>query len=233
MILLVRDDPAELGLRADGDPTPPQPTKMSVRPPDRASAPALSVAQALRTLDFWLLGTVYFITGLAVYGVITNTVYILSETAARLTTDQVAVVQAVGGAAVLVGRVAGGYALDHLNTRAIAAAMVLLLTAALLGYAFASSLGVVLVSAMALGFATGGEGDVLPYMAIKYFGLEAFGKIYGLLGALFAIGTGLGPVTYAGLYSVWQQPTIPLVILAASTGASSLAFLWVGRRVSG
>ena len=233
VILLVRDDPAELGLRADGDPTPPQPTKMSVQPPDRASVPALSVAQALRTLDFWMLGTVYFITGLAVYGVITNTVYILSETAARLTTDQVAVVQAVGGAAVLVGRVAGGYALDHLNTRAIAAAMVLLLTAALLGYAFASSLGVVLVSAMALGFATGGEGDVLPYMAIKYFGLDAFGKIYGLLGALFAIGTGLGPVTYAGLYSVWQQPTIPLVILAASTGASSLAFLWVGRRVSG
>jgi len=233
VILLVRDDPAEMGLRADGDSTPPQPTKESVQPRDRAPAPApaLSAAQALRTLDFWLLGAVYLVTGLAVYGVVTNSVYILSETAARLTTDQVAVVQAVGGVAVLVGRVAGGVALDHLNTRAIAAAMVLLLTAALLGYAFASSLGVVLVSAVALGFASGGEGDVLPYMAIKYFGTQSFGKIYGMLGALFAVGTGLGPVTYAGLYSVWQQPTVPLVILAAATAASSLAFLWVGRRL--
>jgi len=233
VILLVRDDPAEMGLRADGDSTPPQPTKESVQPRDRAPvpAPALSAAEALRTLDFWLLGAVYLVTGLAVYGVVTNSVYILSETAARLTTDQVAVVQAVGGVAVLVGRVAGGVALDHLNTRAIAAAMVLLLTAALLGYAFASSLGVVLVSAVALGFASGGEGDVLPYMAIKYFGTQSFGKIYGMLGALFAVGTGLGPVTYAGLYSVWQQPTVPLVILAAATAASSLAFLWVGRRL--
>jgi len=230
VILLVRDDPAELGLRADGEPTPPQPMMTPVEPLDRGPAPALSVAQALRTADFWLLGAVYFVTGLTVYAVVTNSAYILSETAARLTTDQVAVVQAVGGAAVLLGRVAGGYALDHLNTRAIAAVMVLLLSAALLGYAFASSLGVVLVSAAALGFASGGEGDVLPYMAIKYFGTQAFGKIYGMLGALFAIGTGLGPITYAGLYSVWQEPTVPLLILATSTAASSLVFLWVGRR---
>jgi MFS family permease len=88
----------------------------------------------------------------------------------------------------------------------------------------------VLVSAILLGLATGGEGDVLPFMAVKYFGPRAFGKIYGMLGGLFAAGTALGPVTYAGLAALSGSPSTPLLVFSAMTAVSALAFVAVGRR---
>jgi MFS family permease len=139
-------------------------------------------------------------------------------------------VQAVGGIAVLLGRIAGGYALDRLGTRAIAVFMTMLIAVAIYGYAAATTLGMVLVSAILLGLATGGEGDVLPFMAVKYFGPRAFGKIYGMLGGMFSAGTALGPVTYAGLAALSGSPSTPLLVFSAMTAVSAFAFIGVGRR---
>jgi sugar phosphate permease len=228
--LLVRDDPARFGLGPDGDAVPVPRGEAGVT---RFVSPAddgLSAAEALRTADFWLLGGAYLVAGLAVYGVITNAVHILSQTGAGLTTEQVAMTQAVGGVAVLFGRIAGGYALDRLGTRAIAVFMMLLIAVAIYGYAVSTSLGMVLVSAVLLGLATGGEGDVLPFMVVKYFGARAFGKIYGMLGGIFSAGTALGPVTYAGLAAGTGSPSTPLLIFSIATAVAAFAFAAVGRR---
>ena len=227
---LVRDDPAPFGLGPDGDAVPVPRGEAGVT---RFASPAdggLSAAEALRTADFWLMGGVYLVAGLTVYGVLTNAVYILSQTGAGLTTEQVAMTQAVGGVAVLFGRIAGGYALDRFSTRAIAIFMTLLIAVAIYGYAVSTSLGMVLVSAVLLGLATGGEGDVLPFMVVKYFGARAFGKIYGMLGGMFSAGTALGPVTYAGLAAGTGSPSTPLLIFSIATAVAAFAFAAVGRR---
>ena len=193
---LVRDDPRRFGLAPDGDALPAEGSDAgAVQPALPDDDTGLTAREALRTADFWLMGSVYFIAGLAVYGVMTNAAYILTGGPAGLTTDQVAVAQAVGGVFVLVGRIAGGFALDRLGTRTVAVFMTLMIALAVYGYASATSMGMVLMSAILMGLATGGEGDVLPYMAAKYFGTRAFGKIYGFLGALFSAGTALGPVS--------------------------------------
>lgn len=228
---LVRDDPTRLGLTPDGDAIP---TAEGGSSGEKALAAdsGLTAGEALRTREFWLLGSVYFIAGLAVYGVITNAAYILSHGKAGLTADQVAVAQAVGGVAVLVGRIAGGFALDRVGTRAIAVSMTLLIAVAVYGYAASASMGMILVSAALLGLATGGEGDVLPFMVAKYFGTGSFGKIYGMQGAVFSAGTALGPVTYAGLASITGSSSDPLIVFSALTAASALAFIGVGRRLA-
>jgi MFS family permease len=230
VVALVRDDPAPLGLAPDGDDIRPSQGAAGAAAPVSLAQRGLTVTEALRTADFWLMGGVYLVAGLAVYGVITNTAYILSQTGARLSTEQVAMVQAVGGIAVLFGRIAGGYALDRLDTRAIAVFMTMLIAVSIYGYATATSLGMVVVSAVLLGLATGGEGDVLPFMAVKYFGPRAFGKIFGLLGGMFSAGTALGPVTYAGLAALTGSPSTPLLVFSAMTAVSALAFVAVGRR---
>jgi len=225
---LVRDDPRRLGLLPDGDEAPGAGEQASAR-----AAPAehgLSFAEAVRTVDFWIMGTIYMLGGLAVYAVITNASYILTQTGARLTAGQVAMAQSVLGISVLVGRIAGGIALDRLSTRAIAVVMTLVIAAAIFGYAVSTSLSAVVLSAFLMGLATGGEGDVLPYMAVKYFGPRAFGKIYGMLGAMFAVGTALGPVTYAALADWTASPSKPLYMLGAMTAVIAFGFLGVGRR---
>ena len=54
--------------------------------------------------------------------------------------------------------------------------------------------GYVLVICTAiLGFAWGGEGDVLAYMVSRYFGIRRFGNIYSLLLTMHMLGGVTGP----------------------------------------
>ncbi|MFM0642259.1 MFS transporter [Paraburkholderia metrosideri] len=231
VLALVRDSPAPYGLAADGRPLgePVPPRRAQAGAVSSAQACSLTLGQALHTIDFWMLATVYLVGGAAVYGLITNSVHILWYTAS-LKTAEVAKVQAVAGITLLLGRPLGGFLLDRVGTRTVAIAMTLLTAVGILGYAWGDRLGTVMIAAFVLGLATGGEGDVLPYMTAKYFGPESFGKIYGVLAAFFAVGTAIGPLAYASLATLMDSPTKPLMVMSGATMAASFCFLFVGRR---
>jgi OFA family oxalate/formate antiporter-like MFS transporter len=224
VVMLVRDDPTRYGLFADGSPP-------SVVADSRAIRPlcGLTLGAALRTRDFWLLGVAFMIGGLSVYAIVTNTVHIL-EQVASLKPEQVAKVQAAGAATVLVGRITGGWLLDNFNARWVGFAMNFLIAASVVTFAMSDSIGLAFVAAILMGFAAGGENDVLPFVAARYFGILAFGKIYGVLGAMFGVGTALGPITFAGLVALTGSVSSALFVLAALTAAFSGNFLLAGRR---
>lgn len=225
--LLVRDEPTRYGLRPDGDAVPSQLSTGD----DTAPGPScgMTFANAVRTLDFWMLGTVFMVVGMAVYAVLTNTVHILSNTAS-LGAAQVAKVQAIGGVTVLIGSNLGGIMLDRLrNDRWIGVAMNMHIALGIVAYAMSDNIGLAIVGAVLIGFSLGGEGNVLPYMTAKYFGTQEFGKIYGALGAMFGIGTALGPVTYARLVTLTGSVSATLLFIAACTALASSCFLVLGR----
>lgn len=230
VLLLVRESPAHYGLAADGVPLA-QADRPTTRhePQAQSGGVSLTLPEALRTVDFWMLATVYFIVGASVYGVVTNAAHILSHTA-KLGTGEIAKVQAIGGATVLVGRLLGGVLLDRMNTKVVAIAMNSSMAIGILGYALGDTLTGVMVAAFMLGFANGGEGDVLPFMVAKYFGPLSFGRIYGALGGIFALGAALGPVAYAAMAKAMESPSQPLFVLALCTLATSMCFVFVGRK---
>jgi predicted MFS family arabinose efflux permease len=55
-----------------------------------------------------------------------------------------------------------------------------------------------IVAAICIGCSIGGETDLIPYFTVRYFGMRAYGKIYGLLFAAFTLGMALSAV-FAGL----------------------------------
>ena len=63
------------------------------------------------------------------------------------------------------------------------------------GTGFGSGAGgmVPLAGAVLCGMGIGAEIDLMAFFISRYFGLKAYGKIYGVMFALFNIGTGLGP----------------------------------------
>lgn len=234
--LTVRDEPRRYGLWPDGDSGPAGTAsatqEASVEMPGNQAPPeleGLTFAETVRTLDFWLIATVFMVTAIAIFALLTNAVHILSHTAS-LDVAQVAKVQAFAGLAVLIGRLAGGVMLDYINAKLIGVAMNMLLAIAIIGYAYAGGEVMAIIAAFALGFATGGEGDVLPYMLAKYFGNRAFGKTYGAVAALFGIGTAIGPVAYGWLYSLTGDVRSTLIILAIVAVTVSGNFLLVGRQ---
>jgi MFS family permease len=57
------------------------------------------------------------------------------------------------------------------------------------------------VGAVLVGLGMGAEVDLIAYLQSRYFGLRAFGQIYGYLFAVFTIGTGLGPFVMGAAYA--------------------------------
>lgn len=229
VLAMVRDSPAPYGLATDGRSLGEAVTPDRARTDAPAQPRSLTLRQALCTIDFWMLAAAYLVGGAAVYSLITNAVHILSHTAS-LGLAEIAKVQAVGGVTILLGRLLGGFLLDRMGTRTLAVATNMLGAVAILGYGWSDTLGAAMASAFLIGLATGGEGDVLPYMTAKYFGPESFGRIYGALSAFFAVGTAIGPVIYATLARLMDSPSHPLVALAGAMMAASFCFLFVGRR---
>ena len=224
--LLVRDSPEPFGLRPDGDPVPA--VNSGAETTGAAAAEGMTFAEAVHSMDFWLLASAFFLAGLSVFAVLTNSVHILKETAS-LDVAQVAKVQAVLGVTMLVGRLLSGALLDRFSDRLICVIINILAALAFVGYAMSGNFVMSMLSGACLGFALGGEGNILPYMVAKYFGQKAFGKILGVTFGIFGLGTALGPVVCAWLMEA-TGIRMTLLIFAAIVFVSAGNYIFVGRR---
>ena len=98
-------------------------------------------------------------------------------------------------AATIVARIGTGWLIDRIFAPLVAAAMMALAALCLLALgmfgAAAAPLG-----AIAYGLAIGSEIDLIAYFAARYFGLRAYGRIYGALYAAVLVGSALSPIGY-------------------------------------
>jgi sugar phosphate permease len=219
---LLHDEPRRFGLLPDGDGRPDR------RLDNAEAACGVSTGEAVRTPTFHLLACVYFATGMAVFGVLVNSAQVLTSTA-NLGLTAVARIQAVVGAAVLLGRVLVGWLLDRFSARLIGAVMTMTTALAVLGYASSTTGTMAMFAALLLGFSIGGESDVLPYMASRHFGTRSFGTIAGLLAACTTLGAATAPLGFAAMAAASHSVTLPLYVFASILAASALAFACMAR----
>ena len=146
----------------------------------------MSFPEARRTREFWLALGGFFALGAASSGVVVHLVRILVDTG--MTPPQAAGMQAVLGAALLVGRLGTGWLLDHIRASALMAVLCLLGAIALVGLAMGAPGGSAWLCAAAVGLVVGAEFDVLSFLIPRYFGRRSFGVLYGVIFAVFQIG---------------------------------------------
>lgn len=155
-------------------------------------AAGLTFGAALRTRTFWLLAVAMSLGMLALLGVLTHMVALLTDRgvpANRAVT--VLMITSLSGA---VGQFGGGLLLDRFDTPRI---LVLYFAAALIGVVLiATGSGFPLMSAAAalLGAGIGAEYGAGSYLVSRLFGRRAFASIYGCLVPIYLTTMGLGPV---------------------------------------
>lgn len=158
-----------------------------------------SLAVALRDWRCWALAIAFVPIGGSCSALITNMETIL-------TTDHVAASTIVSlvsmvGVALLMGRLLGGWLLDHIRASVLGAGLVaglaaacFILTISPLPYTWA------FVVVWLVGFGTGVESDVAAYLAIRMFGPRSYGKIGSII-TVFSYGSGaVTPVIFAGVF---------------------------------
>ncbi|OFW01276.1 MAG: hypothetical protein A3I61_15370 [Acidobacteria bacterium RIFCSPLOWO2_02_FULL_68_18] len=200
-----------------------------IREPDRGAVapgradpalPGLTVAAALRSPSFWLLAVAVFLVVTTINGMVGHLVPMLTDRGVDVR-RATATLSGVG-LSTIGGRVISGYLMDRFFGPYVAAAIFLLPLVAI-GLLTSGAAGVApLVAAVALGFGLGAEVDVIGFLAGRYFGLRAYGEIYGYLFAIFTLGTGLGPVLMALAFDLTRSYDVTLVAFAAALLGASL-----------
>ena len=89
---------------------------------------------------------------------------------------------------------------------------------------YAAWVGIALV-----GLALGAEVDLIAYIVSRYLGLREFGAIYGLLFAVFTLGTAIGPLFLGAMYTATRSYRSGLEILAAALIVGLFLSVRLGR----
>ena len=194
------------------------------------SAPqaGLSAGEAYRSWRFWVMALAFLAVSAGATGLITNAVPLLTERGHSPV--RAAAALSLFGVAVVAGRITFGWLVDRF-------------WAPLVGLLFLAPAGLAIVSLIPSGFglaansvalfvaglATGAELDLCAYLTSRYFGLRAYGRIYGALFIVFAAGAGIiGPVCGALFDRLHRYDEI-LVILAGGYVGCALLLLTLGR----
>lgn len=187
--------------------------------------------EALRTRELRLMIGSVFLVGLALTGVLTNHVPLLTD--AGLSPQRAVEAQAVFGIAMLAGRLITGYLLDHYRAPRIMTVFLFAFAASCAIYAGSVPETLVFVAAVWVGLLAGAEFDVLSYAIRRYFGMRSFGKIYGVLFGVFQLGSGIGSASLAATRSFSGSYAAGLWAFAGITLIGALLFGRLGRYVYG
>jgi MFS family permease len=182
--VFLRDTPQEVGLEPDGVPAPSTP---SAAPPP---ASGMTVSQAIRTRTFWQLCAIIFCVGACTNGAFAHMVPLLTDRG--ISGRSAALATSTFGLSSIVGRVANGYLVDRFFAPRVAAILfagaaaggVLLLTGA--------TGGAPAIAAALLGLAVGAEGDVIPFLISRYFGMLAMAELFGFAFGAYTLGNATG-----------------------------------------
>jgi len=219
---MLKRSPAEIGETEDGlPPDAPDPAR-----PHASSAPQrhFTVAEALRTRSFWLLGLGHGFALLVVTAVNVHAISHMKEdlgysvAQASLVITLMTVFQVLG---VLSGAAVG----DRWEKRHIAASCMLAHMVGLLLLAFAANPAMLVAFAVLHGFAWGLRGPLMQAMRADYFGLAAIGMILGLSAFLIAAGQVAGPMVAGGLKDLTGDYRLGFTVLALVAGSGSVLFL--------
>ena len=188
------------------------------------------LAATLRSRKFWTLNLALTLVVSAIVGMVTNTVPLLRDIG--LSATQAGSVFGAFGIALIAGRVVVGYLVDRVWAPGVAAVALALpaLGCAMLWSADASWPMTALVLAVCLvGVGTGAEFDLSAYLVSRYFGLEHYGRLFGIHLGLITAGSMLAPLMYAAMYKASGNYAPMLAYSVACCVIGPLLLLTLGR----
>lgn len=184
---------------------------------DREEASAIpngfSLQQALRMPQFWQFITIAALMALAEGALHVHFFPILRD--GGLPASEAAWVISFMGIAMIAGRVLTGVLQDRLPPVPVfGLSIILVLVSCIFLRFFPGDVLIAMVVSVCLGAGSGGTTVGLAYLASRYFGLQAYPSIYGILMGGFSLGYGIAPVGAGYLREV--------------TGSYFLIFDWLG-----
>jgi MFS family permease len=182
-----------------------------------AELPGLTLRASLVTVEFWKIGAGFFLVSAVVAALIINLIPLLVDRG--LDRTQAAQIAGAMGIAVLIGRVGIGFLLDRFSGPSVARALLALCAVGCFTLTLPDLSPLAMVACtLSLGLAAAAEVDLVAFLTSRFFGMRAYGKIYGWQLTIFYVGAALGPLG-AGLAFDHFQSYVPTLYFAAASMA--------------
>ena len=176
---------------------------------------------AKASASYWLIMAAVFCLSLGLGGLLIHFVPILLDIG--FTTSEAVKVAGVIGIAVVLGRLLVGFAVDRIFAPHVAIAILFACICGVLALAVFGTV-VAVPAAFVIGFSVGAEVDLIGYLIARYFGMHAYGQIYGRQYSTFLIATGLSPVILGAVRDATGSYTASLFTAAAFITLSAALF---------
>jgi MFS family permease len=216
----LRERPEKMGLLPDGV------ARASSARARECDDLGLSWHDAWHSPTFWLMVSAFFLVGASVHACVLHTAAILTDLGS--TAQAAALASSLVGVALLIGRVGSGYLLDRFFGPRIAAIFfgAVAIGIALLWIGNSRELGY--TGAFLVGLGMGAEVDIIAYLTSRYFGLRAFGEIYGYAFGAFALAGGIGTFLMGFGFDLTGSYRTPLVGFFAATLVAIVLMIRLG-----
>lgn len=189
--------------------------------------PGLTARQAFLSRTYYTLLLATFCGILGSIALSLNLVPVLTFTG--LSRGAAAPIAGLVGLSTIVGRIAGGWLMDHISAKVIAATAVLLaaiLPAALL--LFPGSIAAATAGVIAFGLGGGAKVAAIPYLTSRHLGARAFGTLYGSINAILALAGALAPLAANYIYDLTDTYTPVMLAAVPLLALSAIFYLSLG-----
>jgi MFS family permease len=190
---------------------------------ERAGMTASSIT---RSREFWLLAVSFLFVAIAACGVLAHLIPLLEDRGVARASAAFTI--SLSGLALIAGRLAAGYFLDKVFGPHVALVFFL---APLTGIGIilgSNTVTLALPAAVLVGLGLGAEIDLMAFLISRYFGMRAFGQVYGYLFAIFMLGAGLGPFLMGSAFSRMGTYSPALWMFAALLAVASALIMRLG-----
>lgn len=187
----------------------------------------ITLGEAVRGYRFWVLCVSILAVYFAVSGVSPNIIPAMTDQG--LSAASAARVQGVFGFAIIFGRLVVGALVDRFWAPGVSLVSLSLPVVGCLVLASSPDLVWIYIAVLMIGFAAGAELDLMAFLVAKYFGLRHYAKIYSILYALLATGSGVAPMLFAGVYDRTASYRVGFIAAAILFAIGALVLLLLGR----
>jgi len=186
-------------------------------------------AEGLRDRVLWIMLLCFFMIPLAAAGLQLHFMAYLAD--AGIKSSTAGFIGGTMGAALIIGRVLTGYLIDRFFAPLVGAAL-MLVCAACMAIQGIWGVSAALLGALAIGLSIGAELDLIGYLVSRYFGMKAYGRIYGLMYTMVLAGSSLSNVAYGLILDLTGTYTIALYTSSGLFVLSAALFMMMRRFTS-
>ena len=194
---VLREKPSDLGLLPDDAGRSAELTAPGA-PVSRWAG--VDLRHALRTRPFWFLVISITLIGVGITSILAHLVPMLIGRGVE--PARAALAMSFLGLGLIFGRILSGWLMDRFFAPYVAAGFQLGMICGLVILALDFSGPLAFVAGISVGLATGSEISEISYLVSRYFGLESFGLLNGIMFAAFQLGSGVGAYAMGAYYDV-------------------------------